>query len=100
MKFRESKIRDRHGTQFLNGHFSPISSCNGKLELVVELIGDVVALLELTCDPDAAVLVAFFLQNGRRLKLKSILVPTPHKNSTFLCKIFCFHHVLLFLCIN
>ena len=63
VKFRESRIRDRHGTQFLNGHFSSISS--GKEEVVlelVELLEVAVVLLELTCDPETA-LVAFFLRN-------------------------------------
>lgn len=64
VKFRESIIRDRHGTQFLNGHFSSISSCKEEevvLELV-ELLEVAVVLLELTCDPETG-LVAFFLQN-------------------------------------
>ena len=63
VKFRESKIRDRQGTQFLNGHFSPISSCNEELGLV-----ELVALLELTCDPET-VLVAFFLQMGEETQI-------------------------------
>ena len=60
MKFRESKISDRQGTQFLNGHFSVSSSCNVEELELVELFG-VVALLELTCDPETVLLVAFFL---------------------------------------
>ena len=63
VKFRESIIRDRHGTQFLNGHFSSISSCKEEVVLeLVELLEAVVVLLELTCDPETG-LVAFFLQN-------------------------------------
>ena len=63
VKFRESIIRDRHGTQFLNGHFSSISSCKEEVVLeLVELLEVAVVLLELTCDPETGV-VAFFLQN-------------------------------------
>ena len=61
VKFLESKISDRHGTQFLNGHFSSSSCGNDELELVELLVEVEVALLELTCDPET-VLVAFLLQ--------------------------------------
>ena len=72
VKFLESKIRDRQGTQFLNGHFNVISSCSDEELEFVELFG-VVVLLELTCDPETVV-VAFFLQGETKLVFKSPLI--------------------------